>query len=155
MEVFLHFLHILAAAMLIGSTFFVGLVMIPVLRKTFEHSERRRFFVTMKNKARVFTWSAIFLLLITGFYRVFSILGTPVMRTEYGGILMQKIGLALALIALVFVHDFILGPKMTEAAEDDPGFKRLRLFTIVLAKLQLAALLLIILQAARLRLYIW
>lgn len=155
MESLLHFLHVLAACVLAGTTVFVGFCMIPVLRKTLDDQERLRFLTALGPRSRVLMWTSAAILLATGLYRVWPILGTPVWQMPYGTLLLMKIILALSVWALMAIHDFLLGRRMAQVGPQDPSYPSLRRWTIALAQIQLLLLLAVLWAAVRLRLYTW
>ena len=154
-DIIAFYFHLIAACLYIGSAFFIGTVMIPGLRRSLEHGPRMAFLGAIAKPAKIFTWSSLVILIVTGLYRMRAFMGTELMRTGYGKILEKKVGLVLIALILSIIHDFVLGPKMKALPPGDPRVKKLRTVTIVFAQIQLVLLLLIALQAVRMRFYSW
>ena len=154
METILQFLHVVSACVLVGSTLFIGFVLIPTLRESLPDQERLSVLRRMGFRARLLNWVSIFLLIGIGLYRIHD-LGGFFWDSPYGGILKLKVGLVSFFVILAFLHDFVLGAKATRMTSGTPEFKKLRRLTIILAQLQLVVLLAIIFLSVRLRLYSW
>lgn len=154
-ETLLQFLHVLGACILVGSTFFVAFVLIPVLRKEMGDAERLKFLRAMGKRSRILMWSAIIVLFAVGFFRIGNISGGFIWETDYGRLLIRKISLAAVFVLLAFMHDFVLGARVARMNPSEPSYPKLRTATIVLAQVQFLVLLLIIFSSVRLRLYTW
>lgn len=154
METTVQFLHVLSACILVGSTIFVGFVLIPTLRNAMDDAGRMGFLRKMSSRSKMLMWPAIFILLATGFYRIAE-LGPYPWQTGYGTLLKAKIGLVFVFAILAFLHDFVLGARVVSMNPKDSGFKNFRRLTIIFSQFQLVALLAIIVLAVKLRLYTW
>ncbi|MBI4369792.1 MAG: CopD family protein [Elusimicrobia bacterium] len=155
MEVLMHFLHLMAAAVFLGAGLFVGLAMIPAARAALGDKDRMAFLMALGPRSKVIVWSSIGIVVVTGFYRIRALFGTTLWRTSYGYWLEAKIILALAAIALAAIHDFGLGPKMTQTPPGTPEFQQLRKQIMILSQIQLVLILAVVFIGAKLRLYTW
>ncbi len=155
MEIFLQYLHVLFGCVFAGSAVFVGLCMIPVLRASLNERDRMSFLAALGPRSKTLMWTSAGFLIVTGSYRISTIIGTPVWETPYARLLKFKIALAVIAFGLMAIHDFWLGPRMTRGNPGSPEFNKARRRTIIFAQLQLAAVLGVIWLAVRLRLYTW
>lgn len=153
-ETFLQFLHVICACVLVGSTVFVGFVLMPTLRKAMGNEERMAFLRQMAFRAKIVTWSAIAILFAVGFYRIVGMINF-IWAGGYGTLLSVKIALALLFLALAAFHDFFLGAKVVNMNPSDPQFMTLRRIVIAFSQIQLVCLLIIVFISCNLRLYTW
>lgn len=100
-------IHLVAAAIWVGGSLFIGIVFSPIL-KTISTSIEERIQIMIKvgkrfNKIAV---PSLIILMITGLYNSHQLLSKPdlLMATSYGTFLAIKIGLVIALIITYAVH---------------------------------------------------
>lgn len=121
-------LHITAAAVWIGSQFFLVLVAIPALKPVRETPFYLAALRALTRRYGYLGWGSLALVTLTGLERLFisypdlSILVT----TSYGNWLLLKMCLAGAIILLTALHTFVVGPRLFHAMEtaDSPGSLR-------------------------------
>lgn len=121
------FLHILAAVVWIGGMFFLIMVVVPWLRR----GNRATAGAMLRDtgiRFRNVGWACFAVLLATGVLNLwlrrvgFEDLASPEWRsTPFGRALVLKLTLFALVLALSFVHDFVVGPRATRAMEADPG----------------------------------
>ncbi len=106
-QVILTWIHLIAAAIWVGGSIFIGIVFSPIL-KTISTSTEERIQIMIKvgkrfNKIAV---PSLIILMITGLYNSHLLLGKPelLMTTSYGVFLTVKIVLVIALIITYSVH---------------------------------------------------
>ncbi len=106
-QVILTWIHLVAAAIWVGGSIFIGIVFSPIL-KTISTSTEERIQIMIKvgkrfNKIAV---PSLIILMITGLYNSHLLLGKPelLMTTSYGIFLTVKIVLVIALIITYAVH---------------------------------------------------
>ena len=106
-QVILTWIHLVAAAIWVGGSIFIGIVFSPIL-KTISTSTEERIQIMIKvgkrfNKIAV---PSLIILMITGLYNSHLLLGKPelLMTTSYGVFLTVKIVLVIALIITYSVH---------------------------------------------------
>lgn len=112
-------LHVLAAMLWLGGTFFLAAVGAPVLRKVQPPGLRAELFHTLGVQFRRVGWAAIGVLLATGILNLHyrgllesGILGHPEFwGSRYGQALAWKLGSVTLIIVLSAVHDFVIGPR--------------------------------------------
>lgn len=110
-------LHITAAAIWIGSQFFLVLVAIPALKPVRETPFYMAALRTLTRRYGYLGWGSLALLTLTGLERLF--ISYPdlsfLVTTNYGGWLLLKICLAGAIILLTALHTFVVGPRLFHA----------------------------------------
>ena len=119
-------LHLLAAMVWLGGTFFLALVGAPVLRGVEPASLRSEIFSRLGVRFRIVGWIAIALLVVTGIANLSfrgvldpDTLGSASFwQGRYGRTLGWKLTIVITMVSLSAVHDFLLGPR---AARLTPG----------------------------------
>ena len=106
-QVILTWIHLVAAAIWVGGSIFIGIVFSPIL-KTITTSTEERIQIMIKvgkrfNKVAV---PSLIILMITGLYNSHLLLSKPdlLMATSYGQFLTIKIVLVIALIITYAIH---------------------------------------------------
>ena len=114
-------IHVLAAILWLGGMFFIGLVMVPVLREMEPPEKRIEVLASAAKRFRTLSWVAIPVLLITGVLNSMNRGVTPEMisngslfLSRFGKILTIKVAIVLIMLILGAIHDFVLGPRLTE-----------------------------------------
>lgn len=119
-------LHILAAITWIGGMMFLVLVVVPWLRSgaranagTFLRETGKRF--------RTVGWVCFGVIVVTGPFNLwvhgvrFASFADPDWRaSSFGTVVMLKISVFVAILAVSSIHDFLVGPSATLAMERDP-----------------------------------
>jgi uncharacterized membrane protein len=109
-ETVLVVVHLLAAAIWVGGTVALVFVGVPVVR-TLEGETRARAMKLLGQRWRPIGYGALFVLGVTG---------VPMATREWNNgttfhwILIAKIVLAVALLAVSYLHNFVLGPRVAE-----------------------------------------
>lgn len=118
------FVYILAAIIWIGGILFLALVLVPVLRAQ-PRQARAALLGAVGDRFRTVGWIAIATLLVTGVWNLrnrgfdwATILSADIFAGRFGQILLVKLSLVVAVLALSALHDFVLGPASTAAARD-------------------------------------
>jgi uncharacterized membrane protein len=136
-------LHLLAAMLWLGGTFFLAVVGAPVLRRVEPASLRSELFHRIGVRFRAVGWIAIVVLIVTGLLNL-GLRGTLDAETlssasfwqgRYGRTLAWKLAIAASMIALAAVHDFVLGPRASRIAPGSPEAPALRRRAAWLARL--------------------
>ena len=110
METVLVVAHLLAAAVWVGGTVALVFVGVPVVR-TLEGEHRARAMKLLGQRWRPIGYGALFLLGVTGI---------PLATREWNSgktfhwVLAVKIVLAVCLVTVSYVHNFVLGPRVAE-----------------------------------------
>lgn len=149
-----HWLHLLAAIVWVGGAAFIPLVLVPALRKKTEPKAYLALLSDLGEKFRVVGWVCIILLLATGLYRIGPVLLRPndLLATLYGRLLLGKLVLVVIILVFSIFHDFVWGPAVSRAAQDDdPALAWKRSVVAWLARLQFLLMLGVVSLAAYLR----
>lgn len=119
-------LHIIAAAVWVGGMLFLVMVVVPWLRSR----ARREAAVMLRETGRRFRnigWACFVVFLVTGAVNLWM-RGVPLasfwqidwLASEFGRIVVLKIGLFSLIVAVSIAHDFVIGPRASDAIEKDP-----------------------------------
>ena len=119
-------LHIVAAAFWVGGMLFLVLVVVPWVR----HADRRTAVGMLRDTGRRFrnlAWVSFAVLLVTGSFnlwvrgvRLEDLGRADWLSSPFGHAVVIKLAVFAVVIALSALHDFVLGPRATQAAERDP-----------------------------------
>lgn len=153
-------LHILAAAVWIGSMIFLAAVLVPVLRRSEYSDIRTPLFHHTGIGLRYVAWISMLVLVITGItnlglrgYRWAHAFDGILWQGSWGSVLAWKLGLVGVVIAVSFVHDFILGPKtmkMLAEERDAEVIKGIRRRASMMGRIVLILSIVILVLAVRL-----
>lgn len=135
-------LHVLAAVIWLGGTFFVALVGAPVLRRVEPPTLRTQLFEALGIRFRRVGWTAIAVLVATGVasmgFRGWLDLGlltsAEFWSTPAGAAFAVKLAAVTLMVALTAAHDFVLGPAAGRADPGTPAGARLRRRSALLAR---------------------
>ena len=123
LEAIPYWLHLMAAAVWIGSQVMMFAVVMPAVRLIDNQAVRGRVMYTVTRRFGYLGWGALILLVLTGMNNVVDKndlhqpLGVFDFGVRYAWILSTKIGLAVVVILLTAWHTFIHGPRMLRAQE--------------------------------------
>ena len=131
MHQFLVWLHILAAAVWLGGMVFLGLVLVPVVRRPEYREHASRLVHLTGIRVRTVGWMCLVLLVGTGFANLMlrgigwaALSNTGFWASPFGILLGCKLVIVAAVLALSAYHDFGVGPRATAAGQADPGSTR-------------------------------
>ena len=155
-------LHIVAAVTWVGGMLFLVLVLVPLTRKELDMPGQGA--VLLRQAARRFlpvAWTSIVVLVVTGVFIAWDHWGIrPGNFFTSGGhffrTLQIKLGLAVLVIGLSLVHDFVLGPYVVRQLENRPVAggpplpSRARVLLLLLARINLVLVLIILALAVAL-----
>jgi putative copper resistance protein D len=121
-------LHIQAAITWIGGMFFLVLVVVPWLRSGGGGIDAARFLRETGTRFRGIGWSCFAILVATGSFALWmrgvrpgSFVDGDWLASSFGRIVLLKLTVFVAVIAISFVHDFRVGPQATAAIAADPA----------------------------------
>jgi uncharacterized membrane protein len=121
-------LHIVAAAVWMGGMVFLGLVLIPVIRRPEYRSAAPLLIHLTGVRFRTVGWTCLGLLLLTGVVNVVyrglgwaDLASAAFWRGGFGGTLAIKLVLVATILLLSAVHDFFIGPRATALLRADPS----------------------------------
>jgi copper resistance protein D len=121
-------IHLLAAMLWLGGTFFLAIVGAPVLRRVEPAALRSELFRRLGTRFRAVGWIAIAVLVGTGIANLAfrgmlnpETLGSAAFwQRPYGQALAWKLALVAVMLSLAGVHDFALGPRASRYAGGSP-----------------------------------
>ncbi len=109
--------HILAAVTWIGGMLFLSLVLAPIVKSRKAAPEFMALFRSAARRFRILAWLAIGALLTTGPVLLLHRGMTLANPSGWPHILGIKLALVSVLLMLTLLHDLVLGPKVSQAAE--------------------------------------
>ncbi|MGE0638873.1 MAG: CopD family protein [Thermoanaerobaculia bacterium] len=124
-------IHILAAALWLGAMGFLGLILVPELRRL-EKALRLELLVATGRRLRNIAWFLFFVLSTTGLLQLWlrgyrpPDLSGPLWQGPAGAALTWKLGLFAAAICLAAWHDFFAGPRAVTSPVADGDAERWR-----------------------------
>ncbi len=120
-------LHVLAATLWLGGMLFLVITVVPVLRRM-ERAQAAALMHSVGVRFRAAGWGCFALLLLTGTFNLWvrGVRWEHLARAEFWdsplgrplGVKLAAFGVVLALSAW---HDFVLGPRATGVAQQDPS----------------------------------
>ncbi|MEZ4362395.1 MAG: CopD family protein [Kofleriaceae bacterium] len=118
-------IHILAATAWIGGMLFLVLVVVPWLRGG--RVEAATFLRETGERFRAVGWTCFAVLALTGAFnlwargvRVPDLARTAWLTSPFGKLVLLKLGVFVLVLVVSAVHDFIVGPRATQAIAVDP-----------------------------------
>jgi putative copper export protein len=135
-------IHLIAAAIWVGGSLFIGIVFSPLLKTmTSSVEERMQIMIRVGKRFNKIAVPALIILMLTGLYTSNALIGNPdlLVSTSYGKFLIIKIILVIALIITYAVHvrvirkdveEKIMSNKMSE-----PEIQKLRKKIIILGEI--------------------
>ena len=106
-QALLTWIHITSAAIWVGGSLFIGVVFAPILKKmSMPVEERIQLMVQVGRRFNKLAMPALFILMATGMYQAHLVLQKSdiLYETSYGHVLIIKMVLVAALLALYAVH---------------------------------------------------
>lgn len=134
-------IHLVSAAIWVGGSIFLGVVLAPILKTMYDsHEERIRIMIKVGRRFNKLAVPSLLILIATGIYNSRNVLGNPelLLSTDYGAYLTVKIALVILLIVVFLVHiriirrdveDEIMAKRMSQTQ-----LQRLRKKIIVLGE---------------------
>ncbi len=148
-------IHLIAAAVWVGGSLFIGVVLTPFLKTlTDSVEERMHIMVRVGRQFNKIAMPALIVLIVTGVYNSYELLGRPdlLLSTSYGTFLIIKIVLVIALIITYAIHVRIIRKDIEEkflfAQMSAFELKRLRKKIIILGETMVVLSVAILLFAA-------
>lgn len=135
-------IHLVAAAIWVGGSLFIGLVFSPLL-KTMTNSieERMQLMIRVGKRFNKIAVPSLIILMITGLYTSHVLLSKPelLVSTSYGTFLIIKIILVIALIVTYAVHVRVIRKDVEEKIMSnkmlEPEIQKLRKKIIILGEI--------------------
>lgn len=151
-------LHVLAAMLWLGGTFFLAAVGAPVLRRVQPPELRAEVFRQIGEQFRRVGWGSIAVLIVTGVANLHfrGLLHPDVLvnrafwASGYGQLLGWKLGAVGLMLVLSVVHDFVVGPAASRALAGSAEGLRLRRAAAWLARIGALVGIVLVVVAVRL-----
>ncbi len=120
------FVHVLSAITWLGGSLFLVMVLVPLTRQTIEGAPPGfsvRLLRESATKFRNVAWASIVLIVVSGLFIAtdhFDVSISDVFDDDsrFISVLRTKAGFVVLIIVLSFLHDFILGPRLTRQIEE-------------------------------------
>jgi len=106
-QVILTWIHLIAAAIWVGGSIFIGVVFSPILKTLTESVEERiQIMIKVGKRFNKIAIPSLIILMATGMYTSYALLSNPILllATSYGAFLTIKIILVIALIITYAIH---------------------------------------------------
>jgi len=154
-EALITWAHLVSAAIWVGGSLFIGVVLAPLLKTITESAEQRlAIMIRVGRKFNRIAIPSLVILIITGIYKSYSLLIKPelIFSTNYGTILVIKIILVTILIGIFITHVRIIRPQIEKKIElkemSNDSFQKLRSTIISLGRIIVIISVIILLLAA-------
>lgn len=142
--------HVLSATIWLGGIVSFAVVIVPAGRK-FPTKVRRKFLERAGRKFRIVGWGALMLLVITGTGMIVTwgitfeqILNGEIFEVPRYRMVVEKIGMVVAMGLVSFLHDFIYGPRALNITPGGAEERKERIRARVLAITTLVLTILIV-----------
>jgi len=135
-------IHLIAAAIWVGGSLFIGIVFSPLL-KTMTNSveERMQIMIRVGRRFNKVAVPSLIILMITGLYTSHALIGKPelLVSTSYGMFLIIKIFLVIGLVVVYAVHVRVIRKDIEEKIMSnqmpEPEIQKLRKKIIILGEI--------------------
>ena len=110
-------IHLVSASIWVGGGLFLGVILAPILKKTsMSLEERISLMVRVGRRFNTIAVPSLIILIVTGIYSSHALLGRPdlLLSTSYGGFLVIKIILVVAVVIAFIVHVRIIRKDVEE-----------------------------------------
>lgn len=154
-EALITWAHLVSAAIWVGGSLFIGVVLAPLLKTISESAEQRlAIMIRVGRKFNRIAIPSLLILIITGVYKSYNFLIKPDMlfSTNYGTILIIKLILVMILVAIFIAHVRIIRLQVEKKIElremSNDSFQKLRATIISLGRIIVIISVVILLLAA-------
>ena len=135
-------IHLIAAAIWVGGSLFIGIVFSPLLKTmTDSVEERMQIMIRVGRRFNKVAVPSLIILMITGLYTSHALIVKPelLVSTSYGTFLIIKIFLVIALIAVYAIHVRVIRKDIEEKIMSnqmpEPEIQKLRKKIIILGEI--------------------
>ena len=141
-QAILTWIHLIAAAIWVGGSLFIGIVFSPLL-KTMTNSleERMQIMIRVGRRFNIVAVPSLIILMVTGLYSSHTLLSKPelLVATSYGTFLIIKIILVIVLIIIYAIHVRVIRKdieeKIMSKQMSEPQIQKLRKKIIILGEI--------------------
>ncbi|QMU54076.1 MAG: copper-binding protein [Nitrosopumilus sp.] len=134
-------IHLIAAAIWVGGSLFIGIVFSPLLKTmTDSVEERMQIMIRVGKRFNKVAVPSLIILMITGLYTSHTLIGKPelLVSTSYGTFLIIKIFLVIALVVVYAIHVRVIRKDIEEKIMSnqmpEPEIQKLRKKIIILGE---------------------
>jgi putative copper export protein len=135
-------IHLIAAAIWVGGSLFIGIVFSPLLKTmTDSVEERMQIMIRVGRRFNKVAVPSLIILMITGLYTSHTLIAKPelLVSTSYGTFLIIKIFLVIALVVVYAVHVRVIRKDIEEKIMSnqmpEPEIQKLRKKIIILGEI--------------------
>ena len=135
-------IHLIAAAIWVGGSLFIGIVFSPLLKTmTDSVEERMQIMIRVGRRFNKVAVPSLIILMITGLYTSHALISKPelLLSTSYGTFLIIKIILVIALIIIYAIHVRVIRKDIEEKIMSnqmpEPEIQKLRKKIIILGEI--------------------
>ncbi len=135
-------IHLIAAAIWVGGSLFIGIVFSPLLKTmTDSVEERMQIMIRVGRRFNKVAVPSLIILMITGLYTSHALIGKPelLVSTSYGTFLIIKIILVIVLIIIYAIHVRVIRKDIEEKIMSnqmpEPEIQKLRKKIIILGEI--------------------
>ncbi|QLH03655.1 copper-binding protein [Nitrosopumilus cobalaminigenes] len=135
-------IHLVAAAIWVGGSLFIGIVFSPLLKTmTSSIEERMQIMIRVGKRFNKIAVPSLIILMVTGLYTSHALLSKPdlLVSTSYGTFLIIKIVLVIALIVTYAIHVRVIRKDVEEKIMSnqmpEPEIQKLRKKIIILGEI--------------------
>jgi putative copper resistance protein D len=135
-------IHLIAAAIWVGGSLFIGIVFSPLLKTmTDSVEERMQIMIRVGRRFNKVAVPSLIILMITGLYTSHALIGKPelLVSTSYGTFLIIKIFLVIALIVIYAIHVRVIRKDVEEKIMSnqmpEPEIQKIRKKIIILGEI--------------------
>lgn len=154
-EALITWAHLVSAAIWVGGSLFIGVVLAPLLKTISESAEQRlAIMIRVGRKFNRIAIPSLLILIITGVYKSYNFLikSDMLFSTNYGTILIIKLILVMILVAIFIAHVRIIRLQVEKKIElremSNDSFQKLRATIISLGRIIVIISVVILLLAA-------
>ena len=116
-DIAVHWLHLMAAAVWAGGMIFAGFVLTPVARRDLPPNVRYPLFKAVGERFAVLGRGALTVLFATGIYKLSQVWNADHFWTSnLGRVISVKLCLVFTMLLLSALHDFVWGPQLAKLA---------------------------------------
>jgi putative copper export protein len=135
-------IHLIAAAIWVGGSLFIGIVFSPLLKTmTDSVEERMQIMIRVGRRFNKVAVPSLIILMITGLYTSHTLIAKPelLVSTSYGTFLIIKIFLVIALVVIYAIHVRVIRKDVEEKIMSnqmpEPEIQKLRKKIIILGEI--------------------
>lgn len=155
-DLIVHWLHVMAAILWVGGNVTISLLVQPVLRRHLEPGPRLMLYREIGRRFTWVQWGSWAVLLATGGHKLWGLRTTPeIFHGLFGKILSVKLALVVVMGALSLLHTYRWGPRLIAAGPAHPDYGQLVRRVAFWGRVNLAAILGIVLLGVSLRYHPW